>query len=408
MKGGVAFFAAGNDNYDYDPLVSYDAVIAVGAYGATGSKASYSNWGEWLDIAAPGGDAKQGIYSTVLNNAYAGPNRQGTSQACPHVSGVAALLVSYFGGPGFTAEECRNRILRGAVANFSSGDRYIGKKLDAYGAFTVDLDAPVQKPQISLDSPLPKDLTHNQVEHRTVLASDPAGQQVWVSLDCDIPGISLPEKNELQIDATRMAPGEYTLALMAINEDRGFTRFTHTFNVLDDQAPVFSEQKPEGVLVEGNATSLPLTSWFRDPDGDPLRFTASIAHPELAELTVSEDGNLEIVPRSQGVTTLTVKASDGSASCETSMPLIIRDTNTPVFLYPSSASRNIYVVIDAPEHQDVAIAIYSTSGAKVKEYRLSTDQLHPLSLSISDLAPGYYNMQLSYGGKTRTLGFTKI
>ena len=54
MKGGVAIFASGNDNFDYDPLVSYEPLIAVGAFGATGNKASYSNYGDWLDIAAPG------------------------------------------------------------------------------------------------------------------------------------------------------------------------------------------------------------------------------------------------------------------------------------------------------------------------------------------------------------------
>ena len=73
MKGGIAVFAAGNDNFDYDPLVSYEPIIAVGAFGATGNKASYSNWGDWLDIAAPGGDGKQGIYSTLLSNSYGVP-----------------------------------------------------------------------------------------------------------------------------------------------------------------------------------------------------------------------------------------------------------------------------------------------------------------------------------------------
>ena len=149
MKGGVAVFASGNDNFDYDPLVSYGPIIVVGSFGVTGNKASYSNYGDWVDIAAPGGDGKQGIYSTLLYDSYGGSDWQGTSMACPHVSGVAALLVSYFGGPGFTAEECRTRILRGAVSSAIPGSRYVGRKLDAYGAFTCDPTVPVQAPVLS-------------------------------------------------------------------------------------------------------------------------------------------------------------------------------------------------------------------------------------------------------------------
>ena len=408
MKGGVVFFAAGNDNYDYDPLVSYEKVIAVGAYGATGSKASYSNWGDWIDIAAPGGDGKQGIYSTMLGNSISGPDQMGTSMACPHVSGVAALLVSYFGGPGFTAEECRNRILKGAKAGFSTGGHYIGKKLDAYGAFTVNPNAIIKAPEMRWEGDLPEVFTHDQKESLAFEVSDPAGERVWLSLVKEIPGVSLTGENVLVIDASQMEAGQYTVSVQARNEDHSsVVGFTHEFRVIKNQIPTYSKQKPEGVLVEGSSLTLSPAEWFQDADMDALTFKASVGHEELADVTVTEDGELVIEAKNQGITTLTVQASDGQAQRTVEMPLIIKDAATPAFLYPATATTYISVAIDAPQNQNVKMAFYSASGAKVLEDTCHADVFHPISYSVRTLAPGLYTLQLTYSGKTLSLNFSK-
>lgn len=85
--------AAGNadDDTAYFSPASCPSVIAVAATGATHLKAYYSNWGDTVAIAAPGGDAgiDSQIYSTLYQS-YAG--WQGTSMATPHVTGLMALL----------------------------------------------------------------------------------------------------------------------------------------------------------------------------------------------------------------------------------------------------------------------------------------------------------------------------
>jgi serine protease len=115
----VVCFSAGNSSYSHvgNPG-DMEEVVGVTAMGPDYKKAGYSNYGSAADLFAPGGassanpeDPKQ-VYSTYINGGYA--YLWGTSMACPHVSGVAALIVSYYGvdTPGFTAERCREILLR--------------------------------------------------------------------------------------------------------------------------------------------------------------------------------------------------------------------------------------------------------------------------------------------------------
>ena len=130
MIGGLVFFAAGNEDRDYAHPASYENVIAVTSVGADYRRAYYSCYGSWADIAAPGGDAKKGnqVVSTITGNRYG--RMQGTSMACPHVSGVAALILSKFGGPGFTAEALKAKLLSKTtdIASFNR-NHYMGAGL---------------------------------------------------------------------------------------------------------------------------------------------------------------------------------------------------------------------------------------------------------------------------------------
>ena len=125
MAGGLVVFAAGNERREASSS-SYDGILTVTSLGAGFKKASYSNWGSFADLAAPGGDPPNRVLSTLPDNKYGWMN--GTSMACPHVSGVAALVVSACGGPGFTSAELRRR-LESTAKPLNATDYYLGHGL---------------------------------------------------------------------------------------------------------------------------------------------------------------------------------------------------------------------------------------------------------------------------------------
>ena len=140
MKGGLVLFSSGNKSMSHNVPAEYKNVFSVGAFGPDGKLAAYTNAGPWLDILAPGGHGRlapeaEWILSTIAANGY--DYDSGTSMACPQVAGVAALLVSYFGGPGFTVNQLKEALLGGARQNVidPQGRTIDAGMLDALGAF---------------------------------------------------------------------------------------------------------------------------------------------------------------------------------------------------------------------------------------------------------------------------------
>lgn len=118
-KGVLLVHAAGNDSKNLDSAKTFPSkhylnggqatnYISVGASTTNGIAAGFSNYGQTeVDIFAPGAN----ILSTMPGNAYA--EMQGTSMAAPVVSGVAALVWSYY--PDLTVYQLKDIILKSAT-----------------------------------------------------------------------------------------------------------------------------------------------------------------------------------------------------------------------------------------------------------------------------------------------------
>lgn len=155
LKGNIVVFAAGNEAQPYS---SYPGAlpfcISVTGFGPDYRPGGYTNHGPGCKIAAPGGDLSVGaadyqanksqILSTgvsecAMNNNVYGYDyvyMQGTSMACPHVTGVVALGISYAEkiGKTFTREEFTSLLL----TSVNDIDRYLsGSK--TYNGETVNL-----------------------------------------------------------------------------------------------------------------------------------------------------------------------------------------------------------------------------------------------------------------------------
>lgn len=145
MAGGIVIFAAGNSNTDNTSIgypASYAPVVAVASTDHNDVKSYFSNYGSWVDISAPGSN----VYSTYPVDLGGYAYLSGTSMACPHVSGVAALIISEFHAEGFVPGQVWDRLQMTADdidhLNPSFEDKLGDGRVNAFQALQTDDDIP--------------------------------------------------------------------------------------------------------------------------------------------------------------------------------------------------------------------------------------------------------------------------
>jgi len=113
-RGVVLVAASGNDNTDRPGFpAAYPEVVAVGATDPDEARAEYSNYGDYIDVAAPG----TSIPSTYPGSRYAALS--GTSMASPHVAALVSLVRT--ANPGLGNEEVMELLRRTAKDLGKSG-----------------------------------------------------------------------------------------------------------------------------------------------------------------------------------------------------------------------------------------------------------------------------------------------
>jgi len=145
-RGAFVAISAGNDFEDGNPTIfpasfaaSINGAMSVAAIGKSQRRSYYSSTGNWVEIAAPGGDDTDGggqdqgfIWQTTLVPSDSSPTKfvprfdtyatvgyEGTSMASPHVAGLAALLVSQ----GVTKPEAIEALIRATAKDLGTAGK---------------------------------------------------------------------------------------------------------------------------------------------------------------------------------------------------------------------------------------------------------------------------------------------
>ncbi|MBQ7213534.1 MAG: S8 family serine peptidase [Bacteroidales bacterium] len=412
MKGGLVFFAAGNTAISHNVIAQYEPIVAVASFGPGGNRAGYSNYGDWVDLAAPGGansiNQEQMILSCITGNDYGWQN--GTSMACPHASGVAALILSYFGGPGYTPANLRARLLGGAdpMALPASGDKPIGPKLDAFGSFVMgDL------PQITLHHTDDIVLQSHESRAYVLHVSDPRPEPLHVTLSHGSAADSLVVMTngvfQLSIAALKAPPGTYTATVRAFYDEVYVSTLDIVYSILENHGPQQDRYFESPVILHvGEPVQWDLTRFFSDADGEVLTGSAVSSDTAVVRASVS-DMQLTLDPCGYGPAEVVVTATDARGeSVEGRMSLLARDTDRPVEVYPNPTDRFIYVRTSRKVQCD--IDLYNVMGARILSLPGRTvSPFEPLEIDLSGVCdPGRYKVIIRYGSTSHEQQIVKL
>uniref|UniRef100_UPI00356769E1 S8 family serine peptidase n=1 Tax=Labilibaculum sp. TaxID=2060723 RepID=UPI00356769E1 len=408
MAGGIVIFAAGNDETSTNAYPAmYSEVVAVAASNPDYTMSYYSNYGSWVDITAPGGtDEQNGLYdddcliaSTVNDDGYA--YMGGTSMACPHVSGVAALIISEFGGSGFTADMLKTRLSMGAIDIDSYNSGYEGMLGDGLINASATLSDYDSTPPETVDDLSVSASSNNASLSWSVTSDDddvkPTGYKIYYSKSSDDLDASSSSVSSSAVLVGLLSVGDTITASIS---DLDFSS-TYYFTVVGYDVLGSSSDYSNIVSATTDANSAPIIT---SDDGDTFELeayetktvTLTISEPDGQDYTWSftdESGNasasendslVEVtingLSADAGDYTSTLTVTDSyNASTSFTLNYTVLENHTPVV---SDTIENLYIGDpDATTTIDLSEHFYDEDGEDLS-YELTYDS-DMLSGSVS-------------------------
>ena len=189
------------------------------------------------------------------------------------------------------------------------------------------------------------------------------------SLDASSGALSFSSAPDYESPGSSNGSNVYTVTVQASSGsgDRAKTATqTLTVPVTDVNEAPYAVGSISAVTVneDGNSSSVDVSNYFSDPDGDTLSYTASSSAASVATATVS-NSTVTISPVTAGSATVTVTASDGSLSAAQTISVTVNANSAPAFSSPASVNvpenTTTVITVTASDNDD-SISGYSISG----------------------------------------------
>jgi subtilisin family serine protease len=247
-KGAIIFASAANysTSAPYYPAACNN-VVAVSATASNDALASFSNYGNWVDIAAPG----VSIYTTSNGGSYSA--RSGTSFSSPVAAGVGALIMS--ANPSLANAQVLDILLRNSDDLGASGfDPYFGYgRVNAYRSLLAAISSAPERdtaaPIVSIVSPANNSLISGTVTISTSANDDVGVSKVELYVDGILYGMDSDQPYNFSWDTTKSQNGSHNLEAVAYDqagnagESSPLTVFVD--NPLDTTPPIVSIDSPQ-------------------------------------------------------------------------------------------------------------------------------------------------------------------
>ena len=165
--------------------------------------------------------------------------------------------------------------------------------------------------------------------------SDPDGDPLSyaaTTVDTTVIGVAIADG---AVAISALAKGEGTVTVTATDTE-GLTATRSFVVTVPNRAPNTVGSVPEGTVEVGETITRGLASYFHDPDGDALLYSATAVDPTVAGVSVS-GGTLSVAALAKGATTVTVTATDTEGLTATQWFTVAVPNRAPVAVAMVSA-----------------------------------------------------------------------
>ena len=218
--------------------------------------------------------------------------------------------------------------------------------------------------------------------------SDPDGDRLSYTAVSANTGVATVSVSNSTVTISPVAGGG-TMIMVIVQDTDGLTvtqNIAVTVDPAPNRAPIAEGTISPITLTAGASTqTVDVSTYFSDPDGDRLGYTAVSANTGVATVTVSND-TITITPVAAGATTVTATANDGSLNAAQTIPILVSPAPNRAPVVAVTTAPVTLVAGTGPTDLDVSVYFSDPDGDKLSYIAVSGDtDVATVSLSATTL-----------------------